>query len=314
MTRSTTGLHHVTAIGADPRRNLAFYTGTLGLRLVKRTVNFDDPGTYHFYFGDRTGRPGTLLTFFPWPSARPGHTGTGETIATRFGVPAGSLPFWQERLERDTGVAPTRRERFGQAVLRFSDPDGTGLELAETAQIAATGTWSTNEVPADTAIITIDGVTLQLRDAEPTVAFLTEALGLEDRGREGAYHRLVPDGQSAGGIDLLVNPNAGIGSMGAGTIHHIAWRAEDARHQAQLRGALIDHGLRPTPVVDRQYFESIYFREPGGALFEIATDGPGFLIDEPEETLGESLRLPAQYEPNRARIESTLPLLTAEAR
>ncbi len=314
MARGTTGLHHVTAIGADPRRNHEFYTRALGLRLVKRTVNFDDPGTYHFYFGDRTGRPGTLLTFFPWPGARPGRHGIGEAVATRFLVPAGALPFWQERLPRVTGSTPTRRERFGRPLLHFTDPDGTALELVEASTADGVSSWTTGDIPAEAAISTIDGVTLRLRHTAPTADFLTDGLGLVRQGSDGGYERFLPAGATGGGVDLLLDPTGDHGTMGAGTVHHIAWRAADAPHQAALRGAVIDHGLRPTPVVDRQYFESVYFREPGGVLFEIATDGPGFLTDEAESELGQSLRLPPQHERRRSEIEAVLPALGVEAR
>jgi glyoxalase family protein len=314
MSRTTAGIHHVTAIASDPQRNLDFYAGTLGLRLVKRTVNFDDPGTYHFYYGDRTGRPGTLLTFFPWPGARPGRDGAGQAVRTSFAVPAGSLGFWKDRLTTAGVPGLVGREIFGEPALQFADPDGMALELVEDRHSAESDVTAHDAVPGDAAIRRIQGSLLQLRDAGMTSALLTDVLGLVPAGKEGDRARFIPASGVGGGVDLVTQAAATAGSMGAGTVHHVAWRAADSAEQAALRAGVVDAGLQPTPVIDRQYFRSIYFREPGGVLFEIATDDPGFLIDEPEATLGESLKLPPQYESQRSRIERALPALLVPAR
>jgi len=306
----TSGIHHITAIASDPQRNLDFYAGTLGLRLVKRTVNFDDPGSYHFYYGDRTGRPGTLLTFFPWPGADRGRTGVGEAVVTSFQVPAGSLQFWEDRLGAAGVWGVERRWRFGVEVLNFADPDGMVLELvpngARGGAVPAPGA-----VPVEASIRRITGATLRLADEGPTAAFLAELLGLRSAGGDQGVQRFATDGDAtAGMIDLIRDPEGRRGSMGAGTVHHLAWRARDDRHQQEIRAALLAAGHAVTPSVDRNYFRSIYFREPGGVLFEAATDGPGFLVDEAEETLGQSLRLPPQYELRRPAIEAILPAIT----
>jgi glyoxalase family protein len=310
MRNPTSGIHHITAIASDPQRNLDFYAGTLGLRLVKRTVNFDDPGTYHFYFGDRTGRPGTLLTFFPWAGAFRGRPGTGQATVTSFAVPVGSLAFWEDRLGTRLVARVTRGERFGAGTLRFSDPDGMALELVESAP-GDLNLQPGGSVPAHTAIWRFYGITLTLSTTESTAQVLGEVLGLVSAGNDGAFQRFRPAAGSAGGVvDLLRDPGGAGGSLGAGSVHHVAWRAEDSTHQLQLRGEVVNHGIGVTPVVDRQYFQSIYFREPGGVLFEVATDGPGFLIDEPESSLGEALKLPPQYEAERAAIQEMLVPIT----
>jgi glyoxalase family protein len=309
MTATTSGIHHITAIASDPQRNLDFYAGTLGLRLVKRTVNFDDPGSYHFYFGDRTGRPGTLLTFISWPGAHRGRPGAGEAVVTSFQVPAGSLQFWEDRLGAAGVWGVERRSRFGVEVLRFADPDGMVVELvpngARGEVLPAPG-----GVPGGAAIRRVSGATLRLADDGPTAALLAEVLGLHPAGGDQAVQRFAPDGDpSAGTIDLLRDPEGRAGSMGAGTVHHLAWRARDDNHQQELRAALLAAGHAVTPSVDRNYFRSVYFREPGGVLFELATDGPGFMVDEAEDALGQSLKLPARYEPSRRAIEAILPAI-----
>jgi glyoxalase family protein len=312
MQAPTSGLHHVTAIAGDPQRNLDFYAGVLGLRLVKRTVNFDDPGTYHFYYGDRTGRPGTLLTFFPWPGARPGRHGVGEATVTSFSVPGSALGYWEDRLGGHGVTGLARRERFGAETLRFADPDGLGLELVADPEEAG-DPWISGAIPGSAAIRRLYATTVELRTSDATAALLQEVLGMRAAGDDGGVRRFESDSEG-GVIDLVPNPGGPGGTMGAGCVHHIAWRAADEVHQARLRGAVIDFGLGVTPVVDRQYFRSIYFREPGGVLFEVATDQPGFLIDEPEATLGEALKLPPQYEAARDRIEADLPDIVAPTR
>lgn len=310
MNTRSQGLHHITAIAGDPQRNLAFYAGTLGLRFVKRTVNFDDPGTYHFYFGDRIGHPGTLLTFFPWADARPGRPGVGQATLTSYAIPAGSAGYWEGRLGQLGITGVHRRERFGETTLRLSDPDGLGLELVERG--APRGeSWPGSPVPAEHQITGLAGTTLTLRSTDATADLLLETLGFSERGSDGGVRRLLsPDGSAA---DLLRDPTGPSGTMGAGTVHHVAWRAANGVDQLRLRGELLERTLGVTPVVDRQYFQSIYFREPGGSLFEIATDGPGFLTDEPESSLGTELRLPPQYEANRTAIEAILPPLEVPA-
>ncbi len=310
MTTRSPGLHHVTAIAGDPRQTLDFYAGTLGLRLVKQTVNFDDPETYHFYFGERTGQPGSLLTFFPWAGARQGRPGMGEVGATALAVPEGSLDAWEARLAARQVFGLRRGERFGEPYLGFSDPFGMQLELVE--RPASRGApWPGSGVPTDQQVRGVAGVRLVLGGVDATAAVLQETLGFGAPLEEGATRRLfTADG---GFVDLVRDPGAPAPRPGAGSVHHVAWRAEDDAAQAAFRGALLGRSLGVTPVVDRSYFRSIYFREPGGVLFEVATDGPGFLTDEAEATLGTSLRLPPQYEGARAQIEQALPALQEPA-
>ena len=307
MPQPIVGLHHVTAIASDPQRNLDFYAETLGLRLVKRTVNFDDPETYHFYFGDDTGTPGTILTFFPWATAERGSLGTGETAATAFSVPESSVSFWRERLLAAHIPVEEGGERFGHAVLRFADPDGMRLEIVAHAQSGASTPPRTSNVPVEHAIRGFYGVTLSVKSGERTAAVL-EAMGLRKTGEEGNRIRYVAEGSARGNhIDLLIEPGLGYGRMGSGSVHHIAFRVPDDAEQLAWREQIASMGLNVTQVRDRTYFHSIYFREPGGVLFELATDPPGFTFDEPAETLGESLKLPSWLEEYRPAIERALP-------
>jgi glyoxalase family protein len=310
MSTKSAGIHHVTAIAGDPQRNLDFYAGTLGLRLVKRTVNFDDPGTYHFYFGDETGTPGSILTFFPWPGARRGRTGVSQVAAAAFAVPEASLGWWLGRLVSH-GVehqAPARR--FGAAVVAFRDPDGLPLELVADPRAGERGAWVGGEVPGEHAIRGLHSVTLGLARTDGTARVLTEALGFRQAGEEGGILRFAAgDGGPGTLVDLRVIDGAQRALGGAGTVHHVAWRAADDAAELEMRRQVEALGLEPTPVIDRNYFHSVYFREPGGVLFEIATDPPGFTADEPVESLGEALKLPPQYEPHRAEIESVLPAI-----
>ena len=302
-----TGLHHVTAFSGPAARNLDFYTRVLGLRLVKKTVNFDDPGTYHLYYGDETGRPGTILTFFPIAHAAPGRVGIGETQETAFRVPRASIGWWLQRFV-ETGVrheAPT--PLFGEPTLRLRDPDGMVLALVgvDTAEGAA---WSASDVPAEHAIRGLHGVTLLLVEGAATATILTDVLGLHEVGREGAFVRHAGSAGFGAFVTLRVVGNFLPGRPGAGSVHHIAFRAADDAAQAAMAEALRrEHGLSVTEQRDRQYFRSVYFREPGGVLFEIATDSPGFSVDEPLETLGSRLKLPPGLEPHRAQIEDALP-------
>jgi glyoxalase family protein len=306
-----TGLHHVTAIASDPQRNLDFYVGVLGLRLVKRTVNFDDPGSYHFYFGDAVGTPGTILTFFPWPNVRQGRRGAGEVEATAFAIPTGSEDYWLERLKEHRVAAEHATGRFGEPVIRFADPDGMGLELIAGTTPSVTD-WNEGPIPAVHAVRGFHGVTLALANPEPTAQLLTGSLGYEIVRAEGDSLRLRAAGDSAPGkiIDLLRVADGRRGITAAGSVHHIAFRAPDEATQIAWREGLVALGYGVSPVMDRTYFRSIYFREPGGVLFEIATDGPGFTHDESVEELGENLHLPAWMESARPRIEAVLPPIT----
>lgn len=309
MLKPIVGLHHVTTIASDPQRNLDFYTQVLGLRFIKRTINFDDPGTYHLYFGDDAGSPGTILTFFPWPSATPGTIGAGETAATAFSVPAGSLQYWSDRLAR-LAIAFSTAHRFGAELLELRDPDGMRLEIVGDQEAKAAVAARTSDVPAEHAIRGFFGVTLLVQVEEPTAAVLA-TMGLRYVAKEGARSRYAAEGSEVGRyVDLLIEPHAPRGRMGAGTVHHIAFRAPDDSTQRAWRERLTAHPLEVTSVLDRTYFHSIYYREPGGVLFELATDPPGFTSDESLETLGESLKLPPWLEPRRNSLERALPPLT----
>jgi glyoxalase family protein len=302
------GIHHVTAIAAEPQRNLDFYTAVLGLHLVKLTVNYDDPGTYHFYFGDAEGRPGTILTFFPWPGAPRGHRGTRQATSTSFSVPAGSLPFWTRRL-RSLGIAfdgPV--ERFGEEVVGFSDPDGLGLELVSDGSAGGTDSDVGGAVPSERAIRGFHGVTLTVEGYERTAGLLTETLGFRPAGERGNRFRYRSAAEERGSVvDLLCLPAARRGTVAAGTVHHVAFRTADAGEQVAWRERILQAGHDVTPVIDRYYFRSVYFREPGGILFEIATDPPGFAVDEPADRLGSRLALPGWLEAERDRLERILP-------
>ena len=294
------GIHHITAIAGDPQRNLDFYTETLGLRLVKRTVNFDDPGSYHFYFGDNIGSPGTIMTFFPWPGARRGARGSGQVTTVSFAVPRNSMAFWKERLRATHVIAEEIEGRFGCNALRFLDPDGLQLELVASAN---------EESSSERAIRGFAAPTLEVRNPEKTEKLLTEILEFEFVAEENNRRRFRGSGSNASAEIDLVSSEAGFGQIAAGTVHHIAFRAPDDDEQLKVREQLVARGLNVTPVIDRQYFHSIYFREPNGILFEIATDGPGFLIDEPPDALGETLKLPPIYESKRNEIERVLPTI-----
>jgi glyoxalase family protein len=287
-----------------------FYTRVLGLRFVKKSVNQDDPGTYHLYYGGYHGSPGTILTFFPWagvPRGRPGH---GQAYATAYSIPAGSLPFWQKRfaeLDIQTGEVETR---FGEQVLTFFDPDGLRLELVATAEFDPRPPAPSKDVPAEHAIRGFHSSTLGLTNATATTAVLVNTMGYRQVATAGARIRFtVATGGPGTYVDLLTDPKLPRGLNGAGTIHHVAFRTPDDAHQEQALADLHRDGLTSSPVIDRAYFKSLYYREPGGVLFEIATDQPGFAIDEPVETLGQKLSLPPRLEPHRTEIEAALPKL-----
>lgn len=304
------GLHHITAIASDPRRNFEFYTHVLGLRFVKKSVNQDDPGTYHLYYGDYTGSPGTVLTFFPWIGMRRGRPGTGQAWATGYSVPAGSLDYWTQRLADHGVVTEPATERFGDQVLTFFDPDGLRLELVATAEADNREPAPSNDVPREHAIRGFHSSTLGLTDASATARTLTATMGYREIATAGHRTRYAV-GQGGPGtyVDLLTDPNLPRGLSGAGTIHHVAFSTADDDAQLVAHREIDASGLDISPVIDRAYFKSIYYREPGGVLFEIATDQPGFAIDEPVESLGTKLGLPPRLEPYREQIEAALPKL-----
>ena len=301
------GIHHVTAIAGNAQENVNFYAGLLGLRLVKRTVNFDDPQSYHLYYGDGTGSPGTLLTFFAWPNGRRGRPGLGQVTRTALAVGPDSLGYWQERLQAH-GVSSETETWLGETALAFDDPDGLRIALVPAASDPRPG-WPAGHVPAEHAVKGIQSAALPERSPAETAALLTETLGFKMMASEGTVTRYASGADPATFADVVFAPNSVSGQIAVGTVHHVAWRTpDDAEQGAWLRElAALRYGV--SPVMDRDYFHSIYFREPGGILFEIATDPPGFMVDESPETLGHALKLPAQYAPRRAQIEAGLPPL-----
>lgn len=307
-TQSIIGLHHVTAIASDPQRNLDFYTEVLGLRFVKKTVNFDDPGTYHFYFGDDAGTPGTILTFFPWPSASRGSVGAGEVTHTAFSIPPQSISYWEHRLAAQK-VLFERSEIMGETVLTLSDPDGMLLQLVGHVDSEESNPPRFADVPAEHAIRGFFGVTMLHRDARETEAALN-LLGFQKTAEEGLRMRFSAPGDALGNhIDIIVDASAKRGQLGAGTVHHIAFRSEDFEDQQEWLKVIGKH-LSVSPVMERDYFRSIYFREPGGVLLELATDIPGFSTDEPLESLGEQLCVPDWLAPQRLEMTRHLPAVT----
>ena len=311
ITATIPGIHHITAIASDPQRTLDFYTQVLGLRLVKLTVNFDDPGTYHLYFGNAEGSPGSILTFFPWPGVRRGTVGNGQVSATAFAVPPDALEFWRSRLDERRIPASSAGTRFGETVLRFADPDGMPVELVATSGADPRRGWHGTSIPPAHAICGFHSATLSEEGYERTAALLQDAMGLRFVGSEGNRFRYAAAGAVVSAIvDVVCAPDGPTGRLGAGTVHHIAWRTPDAAQQRLWRETLVQGGYNVSPVMDRAYFHSIYFREPGGILFEIATDPPGFATDEAGDHLGERLMLPPWLEPQRSVVERTLPPLT----
>ena len=308
------GIHHVTAIASDPQRNVDFYAGVLGLRLVKRTVNFDDPQTYHLYYGDETGTPGSIMTFFPWPGARRGRIGAGQVAVTSFSVLPGAIGFWIERLVRH-GIkyqGPAKRGSGGadlEQVISFADPDGLMLEIVGHPGAEARPAWAgAAGIPLEQAIHGFHAVTLWLNESDASQRLLTDTLGFRAVREEGSTRRFAAgDGGPGTIVDVRTIGDFGHGVGGAGTVHHVAFRVPNDQAQLDVRRRVTEEGLHPTPVIDRNYFHSVYFREPGGVLFELATNPPGFAIDEPVEHLGEKLMLPPQYEPHRSEIEAVLP-------
>ncbi|MEO6327392.1 MAG: ring-cleaving dioxygenase [Ginsengibacter sp.] len=304
------GLHHITAIASDAKRNHQFYTKILGLRLVKKTVNFDDPQTYHLYYGDEVGHAGTILTFFPWPGIGRGHTGTGMATDIGYSVPKDSLQFWEDRFKQFNVIHDNVNERFGEQYLSFKDPDGLKIDLIVPKNIDDRKPWETGEINAPVALKGFNSITLTLRNVKPTATILTGILGYTLQEQQGPRYRFVTDAiDTANIIDIVESPYETKGSGAAGTNHHVAFRVKDDNILMDYREKVLSKGLNITPKINRDYFFSLYFREPGGVLFELATDNPGFTIDEPANELGTRLKLPQRYETSRAQIEDALPAL-----
>ncbi|WHY01381.1 ring-cleaving dioxygenase [Neobacillus sp. DY30] len=301
--QKTAGIHHITAMVNDAQRNIDFYAGVLGLRLIKKTINFDRPEVYHLYFGNEKGEPGTVITFFPWEKQLKGRIGKGQVGVTSYMIPMGSLSFWVNRLKKfniETHVS----NRFGEKYLKFHDPDGLLLELVEREE-GPTNSWSFGSIQAETAIKGFSGATLYSAQPHKTTEVLEHVLGLECIGQEGDFLRFKTDGLIGNTVDIQLNPTVR-GLMGAGTVHHIAWRAKDEVELLGWRSLLQDKGYYPTEIRDRNYFKALYFHEEGGILFEIATDPPGFSVDERVAELGEKLMLPSWLESKRKELEETL--------
>jgi glyoxalase family protein len=309
---TTRGLHHVTAISGPAQENLDFYAGVLGMRLVKKSVNQDDPGTYHLFYADALGHPGTDLTFFPWAHHAPARMGHGLAVEVTLEVPPGSLEFWGTRLARFGGAAPAVENRFGCRALPLTDPHGMRLALVEGVDpiSRAFTPWEESPVPAERQIRGLEGARLWERELAPTASFLIQVMGFRVVGTENGWTRFaVADAGSGEHVDLREAPESARGTWGVGGIHHLAWRVDDDAVELELRRAIEAAGRRPTEVIDRFWFRSVYFLEPGGVLFELATEGPGFGVDEPIEHLGESLVLPPWLEGDRPAIEAVLPSL-----
>jgi glyoxalase family protein len=303
------GLHHVTAIASSPQSNVDFYTRTLGLRLVKQTVNFDAPDSYHLYYGDEQGRPSSLLTFFPWPGVRKGRQGAGMSTATAFSVPGASLGWWHERFKTLRIDTDPPRTRGGEEVLTFRDPDGMVIDLVASEGDHRSGWDGVADIAAEHAVRGLHAITLSERQLDPSARMLTELLGMSLTGEAGDRSRF---GMGDAGSGALIDVTAGVherGLQAGGTVHHVAFRAPDLETMTAWQHELIGRGVSVTQILDRQYFKSIYFREPGGVLFEIATDAPGFAVDEPLLELGRHLKLPPWLEPNREQIAAALPPL-----
>ena len=308
--KTANGIHHITAIASDPKKNFDFYKKVLGLRFVKKTVNFDDPTTYHFYFGDNAGSPGTILTFFPHPDLPKGRAGPGQAVEIAFAIPKSAMSFWVDRFHI-LGVDYQGPEKhFDETVIRINDPDGLMLEFVGVDDLPEDNLWTTDDIGADVAIRGFHSVSFWVGDQAKTAKHLTSQLGFKLVGNDGSRYRYATGETGLGQIvDLREIPGMWRGAPGAGTIHHVAFRVGDDEAELKVRAGLEEDGLHLTPVIDRNYFHSVYFREPNGVLFELATDNPGFDIDEPIETLGQTLMLPAKYEQHRAEIAAVLPAL-----
>lgn len=310
MIQNIHGIHHITAIAGDAQENLDFYAGVLGMRLVKKSVNQDDPGTYHLFYADAEGHPGTDLTFFPWANMPRGRKGAGLSVEVPLAVPSGSLGYWTERLQRHAVQVAQLETRFGEPSLPFQDPHGLELALVETDDPRLFTPWDGSPVPPEYQIRGLHAARLWERNLDTTAHFLTQALGFKQLGAEEGWVRFGVEGGGSGNIvDVHEVPEARLGQWGVGSVHHIAWRVTDEAEELAMRGQVIEAGGHPTAVIDRFWFKSVYFREPGGVLFEIATDGPGFSLDENPEHLGQQLILPPWLEPDRSKIEAALPVL-----
>lgn len=312
MEKSINGIHHITVMASDPQNNYDFYTQTLGMRFIKKTVNFDAPDVYHLYYGDEKGSPGTILTFFPFPDARRGKRGTGEINIVSFSVPSNSLQYWMNRLAERAINFNGPKNKFGHEYISLLDPDGMKIEIAADTNADSIEGWFNGDVPAEHSIRKFFSSTFYLSDAKPTEKLLTQVMGAKLIASEGNVRRYtLGEKESLVFVDIIEDASIPRGISGAGTVHHIAWRTANDEEQLNWRAKVSEYGLYPTEVVDRDYFHSIYFREPGGILFEIATDPPGFMIDESFENLGTELKLPAWHEPKRKLIEQILvPLKT----
>ena len=306
-----TGIHHVTCISGDAKQNLEFYTRVLGMRMVKKSVNQDSPETYHLFYADAAGHPGADLTFFPWPGMPHGTPGIGLCMESSLAVPTGTLGWWRERLEKHGIIVHKDETRFGEKVLRYMDPHGLDAALIETSDAREFEAWDKSPVPADKQVRGLHAVRLWERELESTATFLVDVLGFRKVGEEDGWTRFaIGNGGSGAHIDLKAFPEKGRGQWGVGSVHHVAWRVPDDATQNAVREKVAAARRRPTDVIDRFWFKSVYFLEPGGVLFEIATDGPGFTADEDMAHLGETLVLPPWLEPMRDQIESALPRLT----
>ncbi len=310
MKTSVHGIHHVTAISGDAQENLNFYAGVMGMRLVKKSVNQDAPDTYHLFYADGVGNPGTDLTFFPWPSMPPARLGIGHTVEVPFAVPKGALEYWQKRFQQNKVAFGPIETRFAEKVLPFKDPHGLQLALVETDEVREFVAWKESAVPPEYQLRGMHAVRLWERDLKATETLLTQVMGFASVGVEDGWHRYGVDGGTSGKIiELKELSNERRGQWGTGGVHHVAWRMKDSTEEMALRDAIAQTGLWPTEQIDRFWFKSVYFKEPGGALFELATDGPGFDRDEKMEHLGEQLILPPWLEPQRQSIEAALPRL-----
>jgi glyoxalase family protein len=310
MSAKILGLHHITAIAGNAKKNYEFYTQVLGLRLVKKTVNFDDPGTYHFYYGNESGEPGTILTFFPWEGIKRGTPGAGQATSTSFSIPEGSIPFWLKRFQDNDIVYNNPSLRFDEETIVFLDPDGLKLELISHSSQDERTSWTTPDILSEQAIKGFYNVTLTLEGYERTANLITELFGYELVDEHINRFRFINrNSETANILDLVCLPSGKRGTVAGGSVHHIAFRVASEGEQLQVREKLIEIGYNVTPQLDRNYFQSVYFREPGGVLFEIATDPPGFTADEELENLGKELQLPDWLEPRRKEIEDVLPKL-----
>ncbi|MDX1700757.1 MAG: ring-cleaving dioxygenase [Melioribacteraceae bacterium] len=306
MEKTINGLHHITVLASDPQQNYDFYTKILGMRFVKKTVNFDAPDVYHLYYADEFGTPGTVLTFFPFPNARRGKRGTGEASIVSFSIPSGTIDFWIDRLIQYDITFDGPSPKLGYQYISFLDPDGMKIELVED-EVSHFPGWKTDEIPREKSIRKFFGTTMYLSNSKETEDLLENTFGLKLQSEDENMKRyLSGEGDHEAKIDIMVNANAPVAVQSAGSVHHIAWRTESDESQIKWIHKLKDNGHYPTNVIDRNYFHSIYFREPGGVLFEIATYEPGFMVDEDINSLGESLKLPEQHESKRSEIEKIL--------